>query len=300
MGLESEKLYLKIINNLVDGVYYVNTFRRITFWNKAAENITGYKAEEIVGKCCQDNFLNHIDSDGRPLCLLGCPLFATIIDGRQRKDTVFLQHKEGHRIPVFVNIFPIEEDSKIVGAIEIFTQSPPSGYDNSALKKLLEMPLNDELAKITNRKKAESYLAYKLHEFERYQRKFCVVFFNLDNYNEFNAAYGQDTGEKMLNAVYKSISFNIRPYDFVSHWGVEEFVGIFEITKNYEATLLAEKIRILVAMSEISHEKGNLSVTGSFGVTVVRENDTIEAIIERAGSLMRQSAKNKNCVSSDA
>ncbi|MBR5230482.1 MAG: PAS domain-containing protein, partial [Firmicutes bacterium] len=38
--MEKEQLYLNIINNLRDGIYYVDKTRRITFWNKAAENIT--------------------------------------------------------------------------------------------------------------------------------------------------------------------------------------------------------------------------------------------------------------------
>lgn len=48
MELEMDELYLTIINNLNDGVYFVDLDRRILFWNKAAERITGYSAEEIT------------------------------------------------------------------------------------------------------------------------------------------------------------------------------------------------------------------------------------------------------------
>ena len=94
--METEELYLNIINNLRDGIYFVDTERRILFWNKAAEQITGYSAEEIVGKRCQDSRLNHIDEAGRPLCAVGCPLFATLGDGQQRQDRegeAFLQQQ---------------------------------------------------------------------------------------------------------------------------------------------------------------------------------------------------------------
>ncbi|MCL2058112.1 MAG: sensor domain-containing diguanylate cyclase [Oscillospiraceae bacterium] len=299
--MELEKLYLTIINNLLDGVYFVNKDRRITFWNDAAENITGYKADEIVGQCCQDNLLNHIDSDGRALCLLGCPLFATIIDGRQRKDTVFLQHKEGHRIPVYINIIPMMEDGAIIGAIEVFTQSSSAINDNTVILKLLDMQLNSDLSGVTNRGKTESYIAYRLNELKRFQKDFCVIFFNMDNFKQFNDLYGHETVEKLLKNVYKSINYNIRPSDFFSHWSSDAFIGVFEISKKYEATLLAEKIRILVAGSDVPHDLKNLSITASFGVTVAREDDTVDSVVQRADALMRQSkAKNKNCVSSDA
>lgn len=65
MEFEMDELYLTIINNLNDGVYFVDLDRRILFWNKAAERITGYSADEIMGRQCQDNILNHIDEDGQ-------------------------------------------------------------------------------------------------------------------------------------------------------------------------------------------------------------------------------------------
>jgi diguanylate cyclase (GGDEF)-like protein/PAS domain S-box-containing protein len=299
--MDKEKLYFTIINNLPDGVYFVNTERRITFWNKAAEDITGYKAEEIVGQCCQNNLLNHIDSDGRALCLLGCPLFATILDGRHRKDTVFLQHKEGHRIPVSIKIIPIVEDGAVAGAIEIFTQSSATFYDSKIIDKLMDMDLSDDLSASVNRSKTESYISYRLNELGRYQQKFCIIYFGIDNYQEFINANGGEEGDRILKAIHKSVSINIRPTDYFCHWKGDVFAGVFEIGKNYEATLLAEKLRILVAGSDVSHERGALSVTASFGVTVAREDDTFEKIIKRAENLMRQSKeKAKNCISSDA
>ena len=56
-----EELYLSILNHIQDGVYYVDVHRKIEFWNKGAEQITGYKADEIVGQDCPSTKLNHID-----------------------------------------------------------------------------------------------------------------------------------------------------------------------------------------------------------------------------------------------
>jgi len=113
--MEMEELYLSIINNLRDGIYFVDTDRKILFWNNAAEAITGYSSEEIVGKLCQHSTLNHIDEEGRPLCMVGCPLFATLGDGQQRQDRVFVRHKDGYRIPIHVNIFPVQKMVRLPG-----------------------------------------------------------------------------------------------------------------------------------------------------------------------------------------
>lgn len=298
--MKNEKLYLEIINNLCDGVYFVDTERRITFWNKAAEEITGYKSEEILGQCCQNNLLNHIDKNGRPLCLFGCPLYASIIDGQQRKAEVFLRHKEGHRIPILVNTFPIEESGIIIGAIEIFTQRSPIVYEDDLIEQLSNLAMNDQLTGIANRRKIESYLEYKLLEMSRFHNNFCVTFMDIDHLKEFNDMYGHEMGDEVLKSITKSIMHTTRKTDLFGRWGGEEFIGIFEIKNDYEAALMAEKLRILVEASEIDFEGKNLSVTASLGVTVPREHDTFDAVIKRADFLMYQSKqKGRNCVSSD-
>jgi len=296
----AENLYLKIIDNLFDGVYFVSKERRITFWNKAAEEITGYTATEMIGQCCQNNYLNHMDVDGRLLCNLGCPLFATIIDGKPRSDEVFLQHKDGHRVTVGVNIFPYLEENEIVGAIEIFTPIASITHFDTA-SKARELSFKKKNNCCTSVEEVESYLVYKLHELRRTQRTFCLLMLNVDDFNSFNTQYGYEIGNQMLNRVYRSICFNIRPTDFFGFWSDRELVGVFEIKRHYEATLLAEKIRILVAGSQLPHESGNLSVTASFGVTVAHENDTVTTITQRARDLLTQSKeRRKNCISSDA
>ena len=298
--MKPEKLYLTIINNLYDGVYFVDLERRITFWNTAAEDITGYKKEEIVGKCCQTNLLNHIDKNGRPLCVLGCPLYATLIDSRQRKDEVFLRHKDGHRIPVVVNIFPIREDNKTIGAVEIFTPNSPTIYEDDLIEKLSDMAMNDQLTKLSNRRKMESYIEYRLHEFKRFQSKFCVIFLDIDDFGTFNNRYGHEAGDEILKSVARSVSRSVRTDDLFGRWGGEEFIGVFGIKNDYEAALMAEKVRMLIANSEVCSPDGNLSVTASIGVTVVDKDDTIESIVKRADDLMYESKKkSKNCVTSD-
>ena len=77
--MTKEELYLSILDNIQDGVYYVDIHRKIKFWNKGAEQITGYQADEMLGLECSESKLNHIDEFGNHLCITGCPLFATNI-----------------------------------------------------------------------------------------------------------------------------------------------------------------------------------------------------------------------------
>ena len=99
--------YRELLDNLYEGVYYVDRQRRITFWNKAAETITGYSRREVLGHKCFQNLLKHVDDQGVSLCLSACPLAQTIQDGQPRSTSVYLHHKDGHRLPVAVRVAPL-------------------------------------------------------------------------------------------------------------------------------------------------------------------------------------------------
>ena len=84
-------------------------------------------------------------------------------------------------------------------------------------------------------------------------------------------------------------------------WGGEEFVGIFNLNRDYEASVIAERIRRLVENTVITTPNGQeLEVTISVGVTIVRQDDSLNSIVKRADQLMYQSKDNgRNKVTSD-
>ena len=57
-----------VMDNLYDGMYYVDLGRRIHYWNRGAERLTGYADADVVGQFCFDNILNHVDGSGTTLC----------------------------------------------------------------------------------------------------------------------------------------------------------------------------------------------------------------------------------------
>ena len=83
--------------------------------------------------------------------------------------------------------------------------------------------------------------------------------------------------------------------------GWEEFVGVFAINREYEATIVAERIRHLVENTVITNTDGQeLKVTISVGITTSRPQDTLETMLKRADSLMYQSKRNgRNKVMTD-
>lgn len=294
--MKSAQFYLDIINQLQDGIYFVDKKRTIQFWNRAAERITGYKAEEIVGKCCQQSGLNHIDRAGKPLCTLGCPLFSTLADGKHRQDQVFVRHRDGYRIPLRVNILPVRHGEEIIGAVEIFTKDSPTIFEDDLIKSLSDIAMHDELTRLPNRRYLESFLSYRFEEYQRFGREFAVLFADIDDFSQVNNHYGHDMGDRVLKNIAESLGCSIRRDDLVGRWGGEEFVGIYSISAPSEIQAIAERFRFLVENTEVIRDGEGIHATVSVGITTVCAEDTVQSIVERADQLMyesKRSGKNK-------
>jgi len=110
-----------VLDSIFDGVYIVDPERRIIFWNRAAEEITGHRAKDVLGRCCHDTVLNHIDENGTLLCFSACPLARSLRTGESIQAKVYPTHREGHRFPTQTRIGPIrDERGEIIAGIEVF------------------------------------------------------------------------------------------------------------------------------------------------------------------------------------
>jgi diguanylate cyclase (GGDEF)-like protein/PAS domain S-box-containing protein len=285
--------YQDLITNLSDGLYITDVNRKITFWNKAAEKISGFTAEEVTGKTCADNILIHVDDYGNNLCLDMCPLAATIKDCTPRAANVYLHHKDGHRIPVHVKVICLHnQEGKVIGGAELFTDNSDQKLKDIKLKELEELAFLDSLTKVTNRNFINLEIENKFSEMKRYKNKFGILFFDIDHFKNFNDTYGHDLGDLVLKTVANTLKNNMRPFDLIGRWGGEEFIGIIHNVNEETLTTFGERFRFLIEKTTVLHSKKYLNVTASIGGTIAKENDTIEAIISRADKAMYKSKKN--------
>lgn len=288
---------LAIIKHLEIGAYIVSPERQILFWNDKACEITGYTYEEVVGMSCQDNILRHVDDVGTELCFQGCPLFETIKDGKVRKARVYLRHKSGYRTPVKVETLPIKVNNEIKGAIEFFQEDTEELNLLEELRQTREKALICPLTGIGNRRYTEQTLEDRLEEMKRMGSTLGVFFIDIDNFKNINDTYGHPIGDIVLKMVARTLTNIMRPYDFVGRWGGEEIVAIVPHVKQEELFELGERFRKLIALSNFKITQGRLGVTVSIGVTLSKEDDTVNSIIERADQMMYESKrKGKNQV----
>lgn len=294
----NEDFYKKILDSLYDGVYFVDLHRKITYWNKSAESLTGYKSSDIIGKHCWDNILVHVDLDGKNLCVGPCPLIRSMKEDALLEREMYLKHKDGHRVPVLVRASPIKNGKgHIIGAVEIFSDNSPRISLENKVEELQKLALLDQLTGLGNRRYAELAVHTKLDEMRRYDSDFGVLFIDVDNFKKINDTHGHETGDKVLQMVAKTLYNGVRSSDIISRWGGEEFVAFIPHADKEAFYALADKLRILVEQSGLFVGQGLVNVTVSIGGTISKKSDTAEELIDRADQLMyKGKLSGRNCV----
>jgi len=291
-SLSDDRFYRELLDNLYDGVYFVDNDRRILYWNDAAAKMTGYSREDVEGRHCWDNILMHVDDKGVNLCKGQCPLENAIQGGKTMDGEMYFHHRDGHRVPVLVRVSPIRDrHGKVMGAVEVFSDNSPKIELTRKVHGLERMALLDSLTKLGNRRYGEMNLTGKLREFKRYGWPFGVLFIDIDNFKVVNDTYGHDVGDKVLRIVAATIINGLRASDMVSRWGGEEFVAFVANVDRENLLHVAEKIRTLVETSSIPVDDTNQHVTISIGATLAEKKDTAVTLIKRADSLMYRSKK---------
>ncbi len=110
-----------ILDSVADGIYGVDLHGSSTFFNRAAERITGWKAADVIGRN-QHEILHHTHADGSPHKAADCPVYQTYRENQARyvSDDVFWR-KDGSSFPVEYSSTPIWDDSgKTVGSVVVF------------------------------------------------------------------------------------------------------------------------------------------------------------------------------------
>jgi diguanylate cyclase (GGDEF)-like protein/PAS domain S-box-containing protein len=279
-----------IVYHLADGLYVLDSDRVITYWNKSAEEITGYVAEEVIGSRCTERLLVHVDADGTNLCGGLCPLDRTVADGNMRDCEAFLRHKEGHRVPVWLRVSALKDQSEeVIGGIELFSDLSNKSAIAEKLRELERRATLDSLTGLPNRSHLEPEIEVRLQEVKRYQTPFGLLFCDIDNFKEFNDNYGHDVGDRVLRAVASTLKYNTRPFDLFGRWGGEEFVGIIRNADIDVLYRVAERCRVLVSKTSVPCDGDQLSITMSIGATIAIPNDSVESILKRADRLLYES-----------
>ena len=123
---QKEESFVEILNRIPDGLFTTDQEWRITYFNPAAEKITGFSAYDAVGMYCRDVFKNSI-------CESDCALKRAVAEGNDIHNREYtITNIDGEKVPIICSTSAFQDSSdRITGGIEIFK-------DISEIKRLQE------------------------------------------------------------------------------------------------------------------------------------------------------------------
>jgi PAS domain S-box-containing protein/diguanylate cyclase (GGDEF)-like protein len=238
-------IFRDILERLLTGIYVVDRSRKIVLWNDGAEKITGYLRQEVLGRFCRDNLLEHCDGASQTLCHRDCPLTKVMQEGQPRESHMYLRHRDGRRFPVLVRAVAIRDNKgEIVAAAESFeVQLPAPTVGN--LPRLIPEHL-DELTGLPNSGFVLHHLQQRTEPGAKIFRPFTLLRIAVSHYQELRRRYGATACAGLLRNAAQSMRQLLKPADILARWGESRFVAVLEIHDKRAVQKVRERLQSAV------------------------------------------------------
>lgn len=151
------------------------------------------------------------------------------------------------------------------------------------LEQLESLSVTDTLTRCFNRMKFNDELHSEIERSRRYGVPMSLVLYDYDYFKTINDQFGHPAGDLVLIRTSRLIRQSIRTVDILARWGGEEFMLLLPDTPLGPAADLAGRLKDKIAACDCGPVE---QVTCSFGVTELREGDTMESLLQRVDDLL--------------
>ncbi|WP_267877579.1 sensor domain-containing protein [Massilia frigida] len=255
----------------------------IEYANPAFERITGYGADEVMGRDARFMGVPGMDEDER------AQLRAAVRERREVNVAFRNRRKNGDIFWNDLTITPVSDGrGKVTHFIGVIN-------DVTAVKQRtahLEHEVNhDALTGLANRTLLWDRLEQALHMAQRNKSLVATVLIDLNGFKQINDSYGHEAGDEVLKMVARRLQSSVRESDTVARLSGDEFVLVLVNQPSLRYTLrMIERLR--VSMSQpVSFNATDIAVGGSIGVSVFPHDGSGALDLVRAADVAMYHAK---------
>jgi diguanylate cyclase (GGDEF)-like protein/PAS domain S-box-containing protein len=249
-----------VVESSDDAILTKSAEGRITSWNRGAELLYGYSAEEAIGQ---------------PISILAPPgladsqaeMTARVFEGQaiHRLETTRLR-KDGSEVAVSISITPVrDETGLIVSAAVIARDMTERRRYEERLQYLAE---HDHLTGLLNRRRFEEELERELRRSARSGVGGAVLSIDLDGFKAINDSAGHAAGDTVLREVARAIARRLRDSDIIARLGGDEFAVLLPRAGAVDADAVARHLLEALHDVNVSVEGVPFRPTASIGVVL--------------------------------
>jgi diguanylate cyclase (GGDEF)-like protein/PAS domain S-box-containing protein len=287
-----------VFQNAPFSIVATDTKGLITAMNVAAEKLTGYSREELVGKAPLS--VLHEELLGKAVSM---DLSATLDDfafqaltggaavGEMDEQEWTLVGKDGARTPINLAMRAVSSDTgEVSGFVSI-------AFDITERKQMLDyvthLATHDQLTGLTGRALLQDKTIQAVEVARRYGTKVAVFMIDLDHFKRINDSLGHTAGDQLLIEAARRLLRSVRSTDVVARVGGDEFVVVMpDITSMEDVEHCAANL-VARLTPEMSIENHAVHVTASVGVCIYPDFATdAKHLLKRADAAMYAAKEN--------
>ncbi|MFN9363523.1 MAG: diguanylate cyclase [Planctomycetota bacterium] len=280
-GGPAASFYQALLDNLSQGVIFLDQNCRITAWNMGMEQLTGL-GSSVLGRRFSPGLLQLRNLQGEPLNEIQWPVQHWLQTRSPTCDQYVLTGRSGREIQVELGFHPVANSaSELLGAVVIVSDTSAQQELQKQLNDLYAIAVLDPLTQVANRAEFERLLDEYVRTHLAIGLKCSIIIADLDFFKQINDNFGHHIGDQALIAFAQHLKQFIRSHDFVARYGGEEFVILCANCDENSAVQRAEEMRSVLAMTPQVALSGKC-ITASFGVSELIPDDTATGLFVRA------------------
>jgi len=167
----------------------------------------------------------------------------------------------------------------------------------AAEEELHRLAITDPLTGVFNRRHFFQLAEAEFERAVRTQQPVSVVLMDIDHFKNVNDTHGHQNGDLVLRNIAEACRGNLRQMDVLARYGGEEFIILLPNMDEEHALKAAEKVRKIVENMNIEITESEISITASFGVaSLIQQDKGIDELIDRADKnlyLAKESGRNR-------
>jgi diguanylate cyclase (GGDEF)-like protein/PAS domain S-box-containing protein len=278
--VESEQwLATEIVRTMTDGLIVTNSDFKIVKVNQAMSTITGFSADELLGK--PPIFLTSEDQNSSFFRNMRIRLKQV---GTWQGE---IQHrrKNGEIVPLWLRLDVIKDnDGSVAYYAGIFSDISSQVELRENLRHLAH---HDALTDLPNRLLFHDRLKMAIRRADRTERGVALLFIDLDGFKQINDECGHAIGDAILVEVAKRLKEAVRDEDTVARFGGDEFtILVTGASQQSDASGIAVKIMDSISQPIII-EGREFSLTVSIGIGIYPDDaSTPDELIMKADTAM--------------
>jgi len=287
----------KLLDNMHDGVVFVDSQQRIFLWNHGAERLTGISGGAAYQRTWRPSLVALRDEKGSRVTDGDCPVAASLQTGVQSMRRMSIAGKDGRDNPIDLHAIPvIGRDGTTYGATLLMHDAASETTLEERCQQLHSQVTKDPMTQVANRAEFDRVHELFLSAHAEARLPCSLIIADIDRFKSVNDNYGHQAGDEVITSFAKLLKSMCRQGDLVARYGGEEFVMLCADCNNAAGAARAEELRR--ALSETPQPMlGNRCITASFGVTENQPGDTPDTMLRRADrALLQAKAAGRNRV----